>query len=66
VDSVLPGGANYVLRALELFAEYGDREALRKGDQTLTFAELRASVHRRCAAEHGVPERGDTAVGAPG
>jgi fatty-acyl-CoA synthase len=44
VESELPGRANYVLRALELFAEFGDREALRKGDQTLTFAELRASV----------------------
>jgi fatty-acyl-CoA synthase len=44
VESELPGRANYVLRALELFAEYGDREAVRKGDQTLTFAELRASV----------------------
>ena len=55
MDSVLPSGANYVLRALELFAEYGDREAPRKGDQTLTFA-----------AQTLVPQRGDTAVGAPG
>jgi acyl-CoA synthetase (AMP-forming)/AMP-acid ligase II len=34
----------YVLRALELFAEYGDREALVNGETRLTYAELRAAT----------------------
>lgn len=35
---------DYVLRALELFAEYGDREALVVGEDRFTYTELRASV----------------------
>jgi fatty-acyl-CoA synthase len=34
----------YVLRALELFAEYGDREALVVGESRFTYTELRAAV----------------------
>jgi fatty-acyl-CoA synthase len=33
---------NYVLRVLELFEKYGEREALALGDQRLTYAQLRA------------------------
>ncbi|WP_329110210.1 AMP-binding protein [Micromonospora sp. NBC_01699] len=35
---------NYVARGLELFAGYGDREALVGGDRRLTYAELGAAV----------------------
>jgi fatty-acyl-CoA synthase len=37
-------GPDYVVRALELFAEYGDREALVNGETRFTYTELRASV----------------------
>jgi len=37
-------GPVYVLRALELFAEYGDREALVNGETRFTYTELRSSV----------------------
>jgi acyl-CoA synthetase (AMP-forming)/AMP-acid ligase II len=40
----LPARPNYVLRALELFAQYGDREALVVGETRFTFTELRAAV----------------------
>lgn len=35
---------DYVLRALELFAEYGDREALVIGESRFTYTEVRAAV----------------------
>jgi fatty-acyl-CoA synthase len=35
---------DYALRALELFAEYGDREALVNGDTRFTYTELRTAV----------------------
>jgi fatty-acyl-CoA synthase len=35
---------NYVLRALELFAEYGGREAIVFGDTKLTYTEVRNAV----------------------
>jgi fatty-acyl-CoA synthase len=37
-------GPDYVLRALELFAEYGDREALVIGESRFTYTEVRAAV----------------------
>lgn len=37
-------GPDYVLRALDLFAAYGDREALVNGEARFTYTELRASV----------------------
>jgi len=37
-------GPAYVLRALELFAGYGDREALVNGDTRFTYTDLRDSV----------------------
>lgn len=41
----LPGtGPDYVLRALELFAAYDDREALVIGETRFTYTELRAAV----------------------
>jgi fatty-acyl-CoA synthase len=41
-----PAGAadNYVIRALELFADYGDREAIVFGETRLTYAEVRSEV----------------------
>lgn len=35
---------NYVIRALELFADYGDREAIVFGDTRLTYTEVRSAV----------------------
>lgn len=40
----------YVTRALELFAGYGEREALVQNDRRLSFRELRALVLRMAAA----------------
>lgn len=37
-------GPDYVLRALDLFAEYGDREALVVGETRFTYTELRSAV----------------------
>jgi acyl-coenzyme A synthetase/AMP-(fatty) acid ligase len=47
---------NYVLRALDLFAKYGDREALAGGGRRLSYTELRGAVLDMAAAlrEHGV------------
>lgn len=43
--SSLPAtGPDYVSRALDLFAEYGDREALVNGESRFTYTELRAAV----------------------
>ncbi len=43
--SSLPApGPDYVVRALELFAEYGDREAMVNGETRFTYAEVRAAV----------------------
>jgi fatty-acyl-CoA synthase len=44
MNSEPAGRPDYVLRALELFAEYGDREALVVGETRFTYAELRAAV----------------------
>src|SRR5688500_7593079 len=48
--------SSYVVRGLDLFAEYGDREALVSKDFRLTYAELRAAVLDMAAALqlHGV------------
>lgn len=50
------GVTPYVHRALELFATYGDREALVGGGRRLTFADARAEVFDLAAAlrRHGV------------
>ncbi len=40
----------YVMRALELFDDYGDREALVGGEQRLTYTEVRAEVLRMALA----------------
>jgi fatty-acyl-CoA synthase len=55
---------NYVLTALELFAGYGDREAIVAGDDRLTYAELRAGVLDMAAnfAEHGLRPGSTVAV----
>lgn len=46
----------YVLRALELFADYGEREALVGGGRRLSFAQLRAAVLDMAAVlrDHGI------------
>jgi fatty-acyl-CoA synthase len=44
MDPLPATGAAYVSRALELFAEYGDREALVNGETRFTYTELRAAV----------------------
>jgi acyl-CoA synthetase (AMP-forming)/AMP-acid ligase II len=48
--------SSYVVRGLELFAEYGDREALVSKDFRVTYTELRAAVLDLAAALqlHGV------------
>ncbi|MFI7672965.1 AMP-binding protein [Actinophytocola sp. NPDC049390] len=40
----LPASPDYVVRALELFAEYGDREALVIEDSRFTYTQVRAAV----------------------
>ena len=59
----LPARPDYVLRALELFAGYGDREGLVNGDSRFTYAEIRAAVLDIAAnlADHGL--RPGTTVG---
>jgi fatty-acyl-CoA synthase len=48
-----PGLAdNYVTRALELFAGYGDQEAIVQGDSRLTYREVADSVLRLATAAH--------------
>jgi len=44
MNSQAASGPGYVLRALELFADYGDREALVVGETRFTYTELRAAV----------------------
>jgi fatty-acyl-CoA synthase len=46
----------YVLRALELFADYGDREALVGGGRRLSYAQLRTAVLDIAAVlrDHGI------------
>jgi acyl-CoA synthetase (AMP-forming)/AMP-acid ligase II len=44
MSSLPTSGPDYVVRALELFAAYGDREALVNGETRFTYAELRAAV----------------------
>ena len=55
---------NYVHKALDLFAGYGDRLAIVAGDRRLTFAELRAGVLDIAAnfAEHGLRPGATVAV----
>jgi fatty-acyl-CoA synthase len=47
---------NYVLRMLELFETFGDREAITTGDRRLSYADLRADVLGIAGAlrKHGV------------
>ncbi len=58
-----PARPDYVLRALELFAEYGDREGLVNGESRFTYTEIRAAVLDIAAnlADHGL--RPGTTVG---
>jgi fatty-acyl-CoA synthase len=44
MNSLPAAGPDYVLRALELFASYGDREALVNGESRFTYTELRTAV----------------------
>jgi len=44
------GPTTYVMRALELFDEYGDREALIGGERRLTYSEVRNEVLRMALA----------------
>jgi fatty-acyl-CoA synthase len=44
MNSLPATGPDYVSRALELFAAYGDREALVNGETRFTYTELRAAV----------------------
>jgi acyl-CoA synthetase (AMP-forming)/AMP-acid ligase II len=44
MNSLPATGPAYVLRALELFTEYGEREALVVGETRFTYTELRAAV----------------------
>ena len=44
MDEELPGRANYVVRALELFADFGDREAIAGAGRRVTYRQLRASI----------------------
>ncbi|HEX4062781.1 MAG TPA: AMP-binding protein [Streptosporangiaceae bacterium] len=39
-----PGGANYVLRALDLFADYGDTEAIVYAGQRVSYASLASTT----------------------
>jgi acyl-CoA synthetase (AMP-forming)/AMP-acid ligase II len=44
MTSLPAAGPGYVVRALELFAEYGDREALVNAGHRFTYTEVRAAV----------------------
>lgn len=52
MDTDLSSRLNYVLRALELFAGYGDREALVRRDHRFTDAGLRIAVMQMAASIH--------------
>jgi len=52
METDLSGGRNYVLRALELFAEYGGREALVRRDRRLSYTELGIAITDLAAAIH--------------
>jgi acyl-CoA synthetase (AMP-forming)/AMP-acid ligase II len=56
METTFSGRHNYAVRALEIFAEYGDREALVRGDHRLSYADLRTGVLELAVAlrRHGV------------
>src|SRR5882672_1067981 len=56
MDTDLVSRPNYVIRALDLFAGYGEREALVRRDRRFTYAELRAAIMNMAVNmhEHGV------------
>ncbi|MFL6124995.1 AMP-binding protein [Actinophytocola sp.] len=56
-------GPDYVVRALELFAAYGDREALVNGETRFTYTELRAAVLDIAATFEDLGLRPGTTVG---
>jgi acyl-CoA synthetase (AMP-forming)/AMP-acid ligase II len=56
-------GPDYVVRALELFAAYGDREALVNGETRFTYTELRAAVLDIAATLEDLGLRPGTTVG---
>jgi acyl-CoA synthetase (AMP-forming)/AMP-acid ligase II len=52
METNLSGHPNYVLRALELFAGYGETEALVRRDRRLTYLQVRAAVMEMAASMH--------------
>jgi fatty-acyl-CoA synthase len=50
VDASQPSTATYVDRILEVLAEHPEREAFVQGDQRISYAEARRSIHRLAAA----------------
>lgn len=52
METGLSGGRNYVLRALELFTEYGDREALVRRGCRFTYTDLSTRIRNLAAAMH--------------
>lgn len=62
METDLTGGRNYVLRALELFAEYGDREALVRRERRLTYTDLGAAITDLATALHRHGVRSGMAV----
>jgi fatty-acyl-CoA synthase len=62
METDLSGGRNYVLRALELFAEYGDREALVRRERRLTYADLGTAIIDLAATLHHHGVRSGMAV----
>jgi acyl-CoA synthetase (AMP-forming)/AMP-acid ligase II len=63
VENQSPSQRNYVLRALERFAEYGDREAIVGRGRRLTYADLAAGVLSVAAALRANGVRSGMAVG---
>src|SRR6266508_3625225 len=55
METDLSSRPNYVLRALELFAGYGGREALVRRDRRFTYARLRTAIMDLATSMH---ERG--------
>ena len=62
METDLSGGRNYVLRALELFAEYGGREALVRRERRLSYADLGTAIADLAAALHHHGVRSGMAV----
>lgn len=63
MENESPSRPNYVLRALERFTKYGDREAIVGRGRRLTYADLTAGVLSVAAALRANGVRSGTAVG---